>query len=63
MSEILRNLFYTANQDRRDAFAERERFDLSEWSPCLDTRQTSEQRAERAERLRHASRKREERTA
>lgn len=63
MSEILRNLFFSANQDRRDAYAEREAFDCSGWSPCLNTRQSSEQRAERAALLRNASREREEMTA
>ena len=63
MSEIIRNLMFTANRETREALAERESFDLSAWSPYLDTRSTSEQRAERAERLIHASRQREESAA
>ena len=63
MSEILRNLMFTANRENRDALAERESFDLSAWSPYLHPGSTSEQRAERAERLIHASRQREESAA
>lgn len=62
MTDALRNMIYNADRPRRDAFADREAFDLEGWSPFLETRQTSEQRAERAERLRHASRIAEERT-
>ena len=63
MSEIIRNLLFTANRENRDASSERESFDLSAWSPYLNTRSTSEKRAERAERLIHASRQRDESAA
>ena len=63
MSEALRHMIYNADQPRREAFADRESFDLAGWNPYLGTRATSEQRSERAERLRLASREREERIA
>lgn len=56
LSDVLRNMIYNAAAEIRDGYAERSALHLDGWSPCLDTRSTSEQRADRAERLRHASR-------
>lgn len=56
MTESIRLLVYQLDADRRDASAERAAADPDGWNPYLDTRATSEQRADRAARLRQASR-------
>jgi hypothetical protein len=60
VSEALRLLIYRLDTDRREAHEDREIHDPDAWNPYLGTRATSEQRSDRAERLRLASRKRED---
>lgn len=59
MSEAIRLMIYNLDADRRDAVSEAASSDPDGWNPYLCTRSTSEQRADRASRLRQASRDRE----
>ncbi len=58
MSESIRLLVYHLDADRRDAHAQAAAADPDGWNPYLDTSATSAQRADRASRLRQASRDR-----
>lgn len=64
MSDAIRLLIYNLDADRREATAEAASAEAASaepggWNPYLGTRATSEQRADRATRLREASRDRE----
>jgi len=61
MIDAIRNLMYNVSESQRgDDTENMDPYRMDTYNPYLNTRATSEQRRERALRLIHASRKREE---
>lgn len=61
MNDAIRNLLYNASEVQRgDDTESMDPYRMDTYNPYLNTRATSEQRRDRALRLIHASRKREE---